>query len=277
MIIPEIKGDIRVKDFFIFSSCDSKYFDSYAKPLYNSIKINTSNSLHLHVINPTDEQLKYCEGRFSFSYEFVDDREFLAAADRWNTVPSEDSPDRFKYDRIIGAMRTSDDKNISDRVKKTYFACVRFIRLAEIIRNDHASCFSMDVDAIVRQQIPELDIDTDVAIHYVQGKQKKHPTIKSSAKDRFLAGGVYIKNSTESRAFLNRYADLLLEHINRDEIYWSLDQEMLKVAMSGVSYTQLPSTLIDFEMGPGGIVWTAKGQRKDLKVFQDELSKYNFS
>lgn len=277
MNISEIKGNIRVNDFFIFSSCDSKYFDQYARPLYNSIKTNTTNIFHLHVINPTTEQLEYCEKNFSYSYEHVSDNDFLEATNRWQYAPDENSPEKFKYDRIIGAMAASNDVDIHERIKKTYFACIRFVRLAEILKKTNLSCFSIDVDAVVRKQIPMLEMDSAVSIHYIESKKKNGAIMPSSAKDRFLAGGIYIKGSHQGHAFIERYAKLLTDSIENNDIYWSLDQEMLKIAMEDVSYMQLPSTMIDFNMKPDGIVWTAKGKRKDIKIFQDELSKYSFS
>jgi hypothetical protein len=279
-----MQNNFSVDDFFVFSSCDSKYFENYAKPLFNSIKANTTNQLHLHVINPKDEHLEFCEKNLSYSYEYVRDSDFSQAAERWQDAPPADSPDRFKYDRTLGSMAKSGDQNIIDRVKKTYYACIRFVRLAEILENNHHPCFSMDIDAVVRKQIPNMTIDLDIAIHRIEVRHRKNtisgnqpPAVKSSAKDRFLAGGIFLKNQSQSQEFLKKYSDLLKEHISRDEIYWSLDQEMLEIAMQDIPYTQLPSTLIDFDMTAGGTVWTAKGERKDVKVFQDELLKYSFS
>jgi len=155
-------------------------------------------------------------------------------------------------------MEKGGDKSILERMQKTYFACARFIRLAELL-TDPQKVFSIDVDAIVRHTLPILQKDCDLFIH----------------KNRqFLAGGIYITGTDNSYNFLKEYALILTNNISRDYIYWSLDQDILDILVPKFCYKELPRSLIDWNMLPDSHIWTAKGKRKELDIFKKEKEKY---
>ena len=62
--------------------------------------------------------------------------------------------------------------------------------------------------------------------------------------------------------------------IQRDIIYWSLDQDILDNIVPSYVYKELPRSYIDWNMLPTSIIWTAKGKRKDLEIFKLEKEKY---
>jgi hypothetical protein len=264
MQIPEIYGKFTNRDFFIFTACDTLYFDEFAKPLINSIKKNTDTNLHIHVFNPRDDQIKYCEDRsfISFTYEYVPLTLFENAASKWKVVPV-DPEEKLKYDRIITAAKKGKDPDIIHRIQKTYYACARFVRLSEMI-NHTQTVFSIDIDAVVRKSIPTFSKDTALHIHRIHGP-----------KSRFLAGGLCISN-IKGHDFLKKYSQELKFHIETDNIYWGLDQDLIENTIKGFDYTELPKSLIDWEMNPNSVIWTAKGIRKELEIFISEQKKYNF-
>jgi hypothetical protein len=263
MQLPTINGSVTVEDFFIYGACDEKYFDDFGIPLINSIRANTKNQLHLHLFNPRQDQLDFCRDRISFTYEYMEDSVFTAAVDRWQTPPPEDSPDRIWYDRIIGAVKKGKDASILERTKKTYYACARFIRLGEILENRDIKCLAIDVDAVVRRPIPENLLDSELKMFKIEG-----------AKARFLAGAIYFPSNDKSLEFLRKYSTVLRDSIERDYLYWSLDQTVLDEVMIGKTFSPMPASLIDWEMRLDSIIWTAKGSRKSLPIFQAELKKY---
>lgn len=263
MQLPPIQGSATVNEFFIYGACDEKYFDDFGIPLINSIKTNTKNQLHLHLFNPRPDQLDFCRDRISFTYEHVEDSAFALAVDRWQTSPSEDSPDRIWYDRIIGAIKKGKDTSILERTKKTYYACARFIRLGEILGNSDIKCLAIDVDAVVRKSIPENLLNDELKMFRIEG-----------AKARFLAGAIYFPGNDNSQEFLRKYSTILRDSIQRDYLYWSLDQTVLDEVMIGKTFSPMPSSLIDWEMKSNSVIWTAKGSRKSLPIFQTELKKY---
>jgi hypothetical protein len=165
------------------------------------------------------------------------------------------------YERSATAMKKSNDANLAVRIQKTYYACARFIRLWEIIAPD-AKVLAVDSDAVIRQKIPQL-LGRDFYIHHIQG-----------AKARYLAGGIMLSGSTSGYEFLSEYAQQLMTHVNNNNLYWSLDQDVLDHIVPKYQWGQLPKTYIDWDMHPDSHIWTAKGQRKDRAVFVNEQQKY---
>jgi hypothetical protein len=258
MIIPQLQGNFNQENFFIYAACDEKYFDEFGKTLIESIQRNSKNPIHIHLFNPRDDQLQYCrEKSVSTTYETVSIDDFSTAAKQWDIVPS-DGIERIRYERIMTSMSKGGDKTRNERLMKTYFACARFIRLAEILITGK-SAFSMDIDAIFRKELPELSHGPDF---YVR-KNKQ-----------YLAGGLYLTSNPNSLKFLKEYAALLRESIERDYIYWSLDQDILDILVPKYQTGELPLTFIDWYMKPESYIWTAKGKRKDLAIFINEQKKY---
>lgn len=263
MILPSIQGQFRQNNFFIYSACDSVYFRDFGKTLINSILKNSSAGIHFHIFNPTDDQLDYCSSipRLSFTYEHVPLNMFQPAENHWKTEPINDL-EKLRYTRTLTAMEKGKDQSLIDRIQKTYFACARFIRLKDFaIENNRF--FSMDVDAILRKEIPVLDSSKDCYLHKITGK-----------KARVLAGGIYSNGNNNCQKFLKEYSDLLESKIANDYMYWSLDQDCLDIVVPKYNTGDLPMSLIDWNMSPDSIVWTAKGLRKDLESFTSEQKKY---
>lgn len=265
MQLPQMIGQPTVDDFFIYSACDEKYFDEFGKSLINSIKANSNNQIHLHIFNPRQDQLDFCHGRVSFTYEFVEESIFIPAVRFWDNIPPENTPERFHYDSIITAARKHKDDSIEKRIRKTYFACARFIRLYEILRKNNLKCLSIDVDAVVRKSIPNYFLNEDLKLFRIEGK-----------KSRFLAGAIYFPGNDISNKFLKNYSQCLREYIENDHLYWGLDQGMIDGVMHNIrKFSPMPKALIDWDMQSDSIIWTAKGTRKDLDIFKKEKLKYS--
>jgi hypothetical protein len=159
-------------------------------------------------------------------------------------------------------MKKGNDQSVAERLRKTYYACVRFIRLQEIF-TESTTVFAADVDAIIRSNIPMLSTDQDFYIHQITG-----------AKARFLAGGLWLNPVAGSSEFLQDYANRLRISIAQDYIYWGLDQDVLDPIVPKYCFGNLPMNYIDWNMKQDSYVWTAKGKRKDLEVFKAEKIKY---
>lgn len=258
MIIPPLQGKLTHTDFFIYGACDEKYFDEFGRVLVNSIRKNSDNNIHLHLFNPRQDQLNFCnENDVSVSYEHISLDMFQPAADKWQgTMATAFDIERQK--RIFKSMEKGRDKSVVERMQKTYFACARFIRLAELLKQGQ-SAFSMDVDAIVRRRVPNLPTGPDL---YIRKNRQ------------FLAGGIYLTGTENSSKFLNQYSSLLRKNLEEDKIYWSLDQDLLDVIVGRFKYAELPFSYIDWEMQESSYIWTAKGTRKDLKIFVEEKNKH---
>ena len=257
MIIPKLAGSLKPADFTIFTACDSAYFDEFGKELVNSALKNTTASIHIHVYNPSIEVIHWLKSRgISHSYEVVSHVALLPAANRWNNTPTSEF-DKQRLLRIKKSMDKGNDVSIHERIVKTYYACARFIRLNELFNG--SPILAIDIDAIIRLSPPLLPNDADFYIH----KNKQ-----------FLAGGIYL--TEHSKPFLEEYANKLVDHIQSDYLYWSLDQDILDAIVPNYNYRELPRGYIDWDMNPDSHIWTAKGKRKDLAIFKSEKSKYNY-
>jgi hypothetical protein len=262
MILPTLHGAVAPVDFFIYSACDSDYFDEFAKSLIRSIQVNSPDHLHLHIFNPRQDQLAWCatQANLSVSYERVDASVFTAATAKCSNPVDELA--QSQLDRTRNAMKKGRDSGLHQRMQKTYYACARFIRLSTLAGS--RSFMSMDVDAVVRGSIPKLDRQYDFYLHKITG-----------AKARILAGGMFVNAQGRSQEFLNQYAAELQQSLEQDHIYWGLDQDVLDRVVPLYTSGHLPISMIDWDMHPDSCVWTAKGTRKDLPKFISEKKRYS--
>lgn len=263
MNLPPLLGILDQPAFFIYAACDQEYFDEFGPALINSVLKNTTFGIHLHLYNPTTDQIKYCRSvdRVSITYEYAPVELFETASKQWAVAPG-DPLLLVKYKRTLTAMTKGRDSSIQQRMQRTYFACARFIRLQQLIRQS-SSLLAIDIDAIVRRPIPVLSNQHDVYIHRIEGKDP-----------RFLAGAIYLAGTYNSYQFLKEYATALTVTINQEMLYWSVDQDLLEPIVPKYRWGQMPRELIDWDMRPDSCIWTAKGIRKDLEIFVNEKQKY---
>jgi len=261
--MPPLQGILNQENFFIYVACDVEYFDEFGPALINSVLSNTTYGIHVHLYNPTTEQVRYCRSldRVSVTYEHVPIDLFDQAAKQWATVsPDPELADRRR--RIVTAMGKGGDASIQQRIQRTYFASARFIRLHQLIRPT-SQVFAIDADAIVRTNLPMLDNRRDFYIHYISGKRA-----------RYLAGGLYLPGNNNGYDFVKEYATVLKNNIETDNLYWGIDQDVLTDLVPRYCWSDLPMEYIDWNMQPHSYIWTAKGTRKDLEIFVNEKQKY---
>jgi hypothetical protein len=263
MMMPPLQGILNQPNFFIYAACDINYFDEFGPALINSVLRNTKFGIHLHLYNPTTEQIRYCRSidQVSITYEHAPEELFTVAAERWTAIPTDpELADRRR--RILTAMSKSNDVSIQQRIQRTYFASARFIRLQELIR-PNTRAFAIDIDAVVRSELPALDNSRDFYIHYISGKRA-----------RYLAGGLYLTGNSNGYNFLEAYAQVLKTNIDANNLYWGIDQDVLVDLVPRYHWSNLPMEYIDWEMQDCSYVWTAKGTRKNLEIFVNEKKKY---
>jgi len=264
MNLPTLQGNLDQPGFFLYAAGDTEYFKEFGPALIRSVQANTAHGLHLHLYNPTPEQIQYCRNqeRVTVTFESAPEDLFEAMAAPW-LLPTTDPVQLDQYRRIHTAMKKGGDISVQQRIQRTYFACARFIRLAQLVRPVDA-VFAMDIDAVVRQPIPELSNVKDFYIHHIDGK-----------KARYLAGGMYFPRTSSGYEFLQQYAAVLKQHIEQDSLYWGIDQDVLDHIVPRYHWSQLPDEYIDWNMRESSHVWTAKGTRKSLATFINEQKRYS--
>ena len=253
MEISSIHGHLQHDQFFIYAAGDCLYFDQYGKTLIESINRNTDYPIHLHLFDPRDDQVQYCIDRgVSVTYEYISSRLFDRSLDAFRNDP-------FKLQKLVSDCAKLGIDSYDQYISKVYYTCVRFIRLAQIIKQTN-SILIIDIDAIVREQFP-LPRGRDFYIH------------KFEVFDRVLCGVMYI--TERGHSFYNYYTQLLLNSFVADDIHWAWDQKALWEAIKQFNqYGLLPESYIDWRFREDSYIWTAKGNRKGRKIFRKELQKY---
>jgi hypothetical protein len=248
----------------IYTACDSDYFANFGYAFAASVLANTNFDLHFHIFNPHQSQLEFCESisRITYSYEITDIENFKKAADSWNQVIN-DPVKKSHLDRTLNAMTKGLDIDLIQRMQKTYFACVRFVRLCEIFDPD-LQMFAMDVDAIVKLKLHSPGSDKDFYLHRIHGR-----------KARYLAGGIWLNAREENCRFLKEYAQTISDYFYRDYVYWGIDQDVLETVVPSYNHGQLPVSYIDWQMQPSSMIWTAKGARKNDEIFLSAKKHYD--
>jgi hypothetical protein len=261
MKLPPLLGNLDQNKFFIYAAADAVYFDLHAKPLINSIIKNTPNyGVHIHIYNPRPDQIEFCRSRPSVTctYETTDELGFQQAANYWltrSTFSNERQQQMHKKGQRLG------QDELLKLIRQTYYACGRFVRLAELLRPGQR-CLSIDVDGLVRR--PFIDqLGTEDFYLYEKPKDGTH-----------LAGAILFNGTAGAHNFLQEYACQLQISMTQDDLYWFLDQVLLDQLVPQYHKGLLPMSYIDWAMRDESAIWSAKGKRKELEIFKNEQQKY---
>ena len=136
MKLPQLQGSLPASGFYLYAACDEYYFDQYAESFVTSARMNSGHPVHLHVFNPRPDQVNRFQSLdgVSMSFEHVNENLFDAAAQRWQSQDLDDVQ-QTQLARTRQAMAKGHDRDIRQRMLRTYYACARFWRLQELGRN----------------------------------------------------------------------------------------------------------------------------------------------
>lgn len=261
MNIPTLQGNLDQSGFFLYAVADSVYFDLHARPLVNSIKANTpQHGVHIHIYDPAPGQVEFCRNlpAVSCTFEHTDPVEFQRVADVWlNRCEFGNDRQRQMHKKGQKLGRAE----LLKLIRATYFACMRFTRLAQLMRPGQR-CLELDVDGLVRAP---FEINLGEADFYLYEKPKD---------GTHLAGAILFNGKAGSHDFLQDYGSAIRQAIEADDIYWFLDQVILDQLVPRYRKGLLPMSYIDWAMRPESAIWSAKGKRKELTVFKQEQDRY---
>jgi hypothetical protein len=224
------------------------------------VRVNAPElGLHIHIYNPRSDQIEFCQqAGVGVSYEYSDDSYFDLVCSYWQSRTD------FTNDRqrqMAKKGRVNGPVELKRLIKQTYYACMRFVRLAELLPQGRR-CLSIDVDGLVRGV---FDTNLGPADFYLYEKPKD---------GTHLAGALLFNGHAGSHAFLQEYAAVLRTNIEHNELYWFVDQFILDQLVPRYNKGLLPMSYIDWAMRPESAIWSAKGKRKELDIFKQEQRKY---
>jgi len=262
MLLPPIQGKFKQDKFFIYVAADSVYFDRFGTALINSVMRNTDFGVHVHLYNPSQSQIKFVQKnpRTSATWEIVAPNQFDSAIEFWSQS-SLPEPYAGRRNKMLGLKQFSDSADLANWIRKTYYACMRFVRLAEFVTTP-TSFLEIDIDGIVRK--PFVTVFND-------GKDFQ---LYQKEKGGHLAGSILFNQSSNSLMFIQQLAAAIKREIEADNIYWFLDQHCLDRLIPGFNRGLLPISYVDWHMRPDSAIWSAKGKRKELEIFKKELGRY---
>lgn len=221
----------------VFVCMDTRYCLLYLGSIAASLAKNSPEAnLHVHLVDP-----------------------FPAALECLEAVKELLGPDRVSY----GIERPRLGKFDPDQ-RKTYYASIRFVRLAELMRAAPGTYFVMDVDNIVRGDLTvcrPMMWNADVLI---RNRFSIEPHLAVAAC------GIMLADSEAARDFMDRAAGYIMDAFHTGHVAWFLDQIALTYALKGaptdprlkLKVRQLPTALLDWDFGADSLVWTGKGKRR---------------
>lgn len=264
MDLPPIQGQLDQTEFFLYAAADAGYFDRFGLPLINSIKRNSTYGLHLHLYNPRPDQILLCQSshHVSVTWENLYQHQFESTLDFWSQ-PNIPEPYYSRRNKMLGLKQFTDCANLESWIYKTYYACMRFVRMAELITQPRRF-LEIDIDGLVRGMFDNRFKDDDQFDFYLYEKKK----------GGHLAGAILFTDKSKALDFIQDLAGEIKTEIRKDNIYWFLDQNCLDRCVPRYRRGLLPISYIDWHMQIDSAIWSAKGRRKELEIFQTELEKY---
>lgn len=264
MNLPPIQGQLDQTGFFFYVAADTNYFDRFGRALIHSIERNTRYGIHVHLYDAREDQLNFCRDhpRVSVTWETLAQDQFASALEFWqqDILPE---PYHSRRNKMLGLKQFTDHANLESWIRKTYYACMRFVRLAEIVIRP-VRFLEIDIDGLVRKDFVTVFNDDPLYDFYLYEKKK----------GGHLAGAILYTEKPKTLDFIQKLSDRIRQEIESDNIYWFLDQHCLDIVVPNYRRGILPISYIDWHMQPDSAIWSAKGKRKELEIFQQELKKY---
>jgi tetratricopeptide (TPR) repeat protein len=250
--LPRVEGEwpkVSRDDLVILFVVDNAYFWQHGLVLIASAARSSPGAkCHVHVINPDPHVATVVE------------------------LIGEILPDL----QLTCTYEHADFEGCSDIHIRTYYASVRFVRLAEIFEHAPASYLCVDADSIVRGDVtaPELrERVRDVGLYM---RYHTHPQMA------VLASASLLRPTDAAAEFINRVAELIRQTLEAREAIWFLDQIVLgyvlrELGAGDVDVTQLDLTYLDWFFSDDSLIWTGKGKRKsDDSRYNSEAARFSF-
>ena len=197
----DIKGNWLKQDKLVLCSCDEKYFNTYFDRFYNSFKDKWQLPVHVHIIDPSKQSLKWLKDE-NISHT-------------WCNTDAYDWPATINKFKIkCTGYKDVDNKTIKQWLYEGYTQCQRFIVLGNNMTASQSVIVS-DVDAYAQHKPTKEDKEFLFS-----------NTAFSFYKRKVMATFCHFhpKDLTAIKTVANRIVDT----IDKDYFKLALDQKILK-------------------------------------------------
>ena len=264
MKLPPLLGKFPQSDICFYIAADETYFNQHAKPLIHSIRRCFSYPIHFHLYNPSNASKNWCEvNDINYSHEVVDVKIVDPAFKIYRKILNDLELQRRRSKMIKPGENV---EKIRSELMKTYYACTRFVRLSELL-DKPTYVIMLDTDSLVRNHFDLLSREYD--IHIYEKNHRSHVNYT-----QHLASTIFYTGTQGSYDLIQDHARLILEEYAKDTLYWFLDQETLDIVIQKYSKQPLDLNFVDFYMKDASDIWCAKGPRKNLPVWLDEVKLF---
>lgn len=216
--------------FVIMSSCDPVYLRAHAPAWIASCAL-AGNNAHLHIINPSDDDL-------AFAYTL------RLRAKKLNT------------DFVMTITADDTKQHLEPEALRTYYACNRFLFARDMLNHANVSMLITDVDCLLMRRVYEPKADFGIFL-----REPLPGTVGWEREgSRVAAGAVYYSKQVPG------IAEAVAQLIDSNDLRWFLDQAALSAVYNSVKdkvkMHYFDSTFLDWEFVEGTNIWTGKGPRK---------------
>lgn len=167
--------------------------------------------------------------------------------------------------------------------ERTYCACIRFLRISQLMEREPALVFSLDVDSLIRRPLDSLlklrdEGDILIRHRFIPGINE----LKGKAPHTmFAVGGILFVPNEVTLQFLQILSNRLMKYFASNNAPWFLDQILFYDEYkknTWARFVDLPGNFLDWKFGEKSEVWTGKGERKTNEPkFSNLVDFYNRS
>lgn len=220
----------------LLSACDTGYLDYAVRLILSAEVFSPGGHIALHVVNPTTE-----------------------ARQRMAQLQS-----RLRHTRLWMSYEFVDLSGFAPEQRRAYYACARFLQLAELMPKWATDFLVLDSDALVVNPLEgpfSQESDTQISLLRRDLGEEQVPEHLAVA-----AGTVWLRNVAVVREFASRLAAELRTTLENGEAGWFMDQRILgklvREQSGAVKVGNIDKRYVDWTFADGAVIWQAKGDRK---------------
>ncbi len=233
-------SDVR---YVVYVGCTADYFCKYGRVFTKSYAANSAsgNLLHLHIVDPHER--------------FAD-----LLSDITGRLPS--------LNLVVTTERAPIDAAADPANAKTYYACARFIQLADLLAHYRRPMLSFDVDAVVEAPLDRI-------LEHI-GRQDLGLVLREPIDSPWWDIICYIVGVQPTPAgleFLRRVRNYILYFFEQRQMPWALDQISLYCVLKMMERFDTPPAVAWIPRKVQAVTWQI-GQAYDYKLSDARVKRY---